>query len=155
MDAALNIYRKPAESHVRRLLAEAELPTSDLSPLHLEHFFACGPIDAPQGVVGLELYGNVALLRSLAVSTGSRGNGYGKALIAHAERYARSQGVREVYLLTTTAAELFERLDYRRIERESAPDVIGQTEEFSALCPSSSVFMVKMLPANSALQPTR
>jgi len=147
VDTALNIYRKPAEAHVRRLLAEGELPTSDLSPLHLEHFFACGPIDAPQGVVGLELYGNVALLRSLAVSTGSRGNGHGKALIAHAERYAASQGVREVYLLTTTAVEWFERFGYRRIDRDSAPDVIGRTEEFSALCPSSSVLMVKVMPA--------
>ena len=155
MAGALSIYRKPAESHVRRLLAEAKLPTSDLSPAHLEHFFACGPVEAPQGVVGLELYGNVALLRSLAVSTGSRGNGYGRALIDHAERYAQSQGVREVYLLTITAAELFERFDYRRIDRESAPVVIRQTEEFSALCPSSSAFMVKTLPANGALQPTR
>jgi amino-acid N-acetyltransferase len=155
MDAALNIYRKPAESHVQRLLAEAKLPTSDLSPAHLEHFFACGPVEAPHGVVGLELYGNVALLRSLAVSPESRGNGYGKALIAYAERYAQSRGVREVFLLTTTAAELFERFDYRRIDRESAPDVIRKTEEFSALCPSTSAFMAKTLPANSALQPTR
>jgi N-acetylglutamate synthase-like GNAT family acetyltransferase len=40
---------------------------------------------------------------------GSRGNGYGKALVAHVERHARSQGVTDVYLLTTTAAEFFER----------------------------------------------
>jgi N-acetylglutamate synthase-like GNAT family acetyltransferase len=155
MDSALNIYRRPAVSHVTRLLAEAKLPASDLSPIHLEHFFACGPVDAPQGVVGLELYGKLALLRSLAVATASQGKGYGRALIEHAELYAQSHGVREVYLLTTTAAELFERFAYRRIDRGSSPDVIRQTEQFSALCPSSSAFMVKTLPAKSALQPTR
>jgi amino-acid N-acetyltransferase len=155
MDGSQNIYRRPAVSHVERLLTEAKLPASDLSPMHLEHFFACGTVDAPQGVVGLELYGNVALLRSLAVAATSRGKGYGQALIDHAERYAQSQGVREVYLLTTTAAELCERFAYRRIDRESSPDVIRQTEHFSALCPSSSAFMVKILPAKSALQPTR
>jgi amino-acid N-acetyltransferase len=140
----LNIYRRPSESQVKLLLVEAKLPMSDLLPKHLEHFFACGPVEAPQGVVGLEIYGKVALLRSLAVSIKTRGNGYAKALISHAERYAQSQRVIEIYLLTTTAAELFERVGYRRIDRESAPDAIRKTEEFSALCPSSSAFMVKM-----------
>ena len=145
MGGALDIYRKPAQSYVKRLLAQAMLPTADLSPGHLEHFFACGPAEAPKGVVGLELYGKVALLRSLAVSIERRGNGYAKALIDHAERYAQCEGVREVYLLTSTAAELFERFGYKRIDRESAPDVIRQTEEFSILCPSSSAVMVKTL----------
>jgi amino-acid N-acetyltransferase len=112
-------------------------------------------VEAPKGVVGLEIYDKVALLRSLAVSADSRRNGYGKALVAQAERYARSRGVTGIYLLTTTAAEFFERLGYKKTDRESAPDAIRRTEEFSALCPSSSAFMVKTLPANPALQPTR
>jgi amino-acid N-acetyltransferase len=149
----MNIYRKPLELRVKHLLAECHLPTTDLSPRHLEHFFACGPLEAPEGVVGLEVYDEGALLRSLAVSPKSRGNGYGKELVAQAERYAQSLGVREVYLLTTTAAEFFERLGYKRTNRESAPEAIRRTEEFSALCPSTSAFMVKTLPANSALQP--
>jgi amino-acid N-acetyltransferase len=148
----MNIYRKPPELRVKHLLAESDLPTRDLSPRHLEHFFACGPLEAPDGVVGLEVYDEVALLRSLAVSAQSRGNGYGKELVAQAEGYAQSLGVREVYLLTTTAAEFFERLGYKRTNRESAPAAIRRTEEFSGLCPSSSAFMVKILPANSALQ---
>jgi amino-acid N-acetyltransferase len=147
----MNTYRKPLEVRVSDLLAECELPTSDLSPRHFEHFFACGPLEAPAGVVGLELYDTVALLRSLAVSAKSRGNGYGKELVAQAERYAQSQGVREIYLLTTTAEEFFERLGYKRTNRESAPSAIRRTEEFSALCPSTSAFMVKTLPSNSVL----
>lgn len=139
----MDIHRNPPEPKVKHLLAESQLPTSDLSPRHLEHFFGCGSVEAPKGVVGLEIYDKVALLRSLAVSADSRGNGCGKALVAQAERYARSQGVTAIYLLTTTAAEFFERLGYKRVDRESAPDAIRQTEEFSALCPSSSAFMVK------------
>jgi amino-acid N-acetyltransferase len=139
----VDIHRNPPEPKVKHLLAESQLPTSDLSPRHLEHFFGCGSVEAPKGVVGLEIYDKVALLRSLAVSADSRGNGCGKALVAQAERYARSQGVTAIYLLTTTAAEFFERLGYKRVDRESAPDAIRQTEEFSALCPSSSAFMVK------------
>jgi amino-acid N-acetyltransferase len=155
MGSTMNIYRNPPERQVKHLLAESQLPASDLSPGHLEHFFGCGPVEAPKGVVGLEVYDKVALLRSLAVSAASRGNGYGKALVAQAERYARSRGVTEIYLSTTTAAEFFERLGYKMTDRETAPDAIRQTQEFSALCPSSSAFMVKTLPANPALQPTR
>ena len=141
----LNIFRNPPESQVKHLLAEAKLPSSDLSSRHLEHFWGCGPVEAPTGVVGLEIYGDVALLRSLAVAVGSRGSGSGRALVAEAERYAQSQGVSRVYLLTTTAEKFFERLGYTKTDRESAPVPIRQTGEFSGLCPSSSTFMVKVI----------
>jgi amino-acid N-acetyltransferase len=70
------------------------------------------------------------------------------ALVAQAERFAHSQGVSRVYLLTTTAEKFFDRLGYRKTDRESAPAPIRQTKEFSGLCPSSSAFMVKALPAS-------
>jgi len=143
----MNIFRNPPEAQVRSLLTECQLPTSDLSPKNLEHFFGCGTAQTPKGVVGLEIYGTVALLRSLAVATDCRGIGCGKALVAEAERYAQSKGVTELYLLTTTAADFFERLGYRRSARENAPEAIRQTKEFSGLCPSSAAVMAKALPA--------
>jgi amino-acid N-acetyltransferase len=146
----MNIFRNPPESQVKRLLAELKLPTSDLSPQGLEHFFGCGPAQLPEGVVGLEIYDEVALLRSLAVATDCRGHGCGKALVAAAERHAWSRGVKELYLLTTTAEQYFERLGYSRTSREGAPEAIRQTQEYSGLCPSSAAFMVKLLPADPA-----
>ena len=121
--------------------------------MHLEHFFACGPAEAPEGVVGLEVYDEVALLRSLAVSTKSRGNGYGKELVSHAEGYAQSLGVKAVYLLTTTAADFFQQLGYKAVDRETAPEAIQQTQQFSVLCPATSAFMVKILPPDSSMKP--
>ena len=143
----MNIFRNPTEVQVRSLLAECQLPTSDLSPKNLEHFLGCGTVQTLKGVVGLEIYDTVALLRSLAVAADCRGIGCGKALVAEAERYAQSKGVTELYLLTTTAADFFERLGYRRSSRENAPQAIRQTEEFSCLCPSSSALMAKALLA--------
>lgn len=100
--------------------------------------------------MGLEVYGNVALLRSLAVSVDFRGRGHGKALVAQAECYAQSQGVKEIYLLTSTAERFFEQLGYQTVARECAPEAIRQTQEFSTLCPSSSAFMLKPLPPGRA-----
>jgi amino-acid N-acetyltransferase len=142
----MNLYRHPPEAEVKRLLAASGLPASDLVPAHLEHFFGCGAAQSPTGVVGLELHGNAALLRSLAVAQDRRGAGCGKALVAEAERYARLQGVSELYLLTTTAERFFERLGYRRTMRDNAPAAIRGTQEFSTLCPSTAAFMVKLLP---------
>jgi amino-acid N-acetyltransferase len=139
----LRIHRRPPEAAARRLLAECHLPVSDLEPRHFENFLACGDKNAPQGIVGLELHGPVALLRSLAVEEKARGKGCGRELVAEAERYAWSQGVKEIYLLTNTAERFFSALGYGRTERESAPEEIRATKEFSTLCPSDSVFMVK------------
>jgi L-amino acid N-acyltransferase YncA len=151
----MNIFRNPCESAVKHLLTESNLPSSDLTPDHLKHFFGCGPTERLNGVVGLEIYGEVALLRSLAVARESRGSGYGRALVAEAETYALSHGVTEIYLLTSTAERFFERLGYRRISREAAPDAIRRTREFSDLCPSSSAFMMKALATDPVLQPTQ
>jgi L-amino acid N-acyltransferase YncA len=148
----MNIFRNPPESAVKKLLAESDLPSSDVTPDHLKHFFGCGTKERLTGVVGLEIYGTVALLRSLAVARDCRGNGFGKALVAKAEDYARSRGVADIYLLTTTAERFFERLGYKRTAREIAPEAIRRTREFTDLCPSSSAFMMKAVPPDAAFQ---
>ena len=96
-------------------------------------------------MVGLELFGEVALLRSLAVASSRRGSGLGSRLVAHAERHARDQGVQSLFLLTTTAEKFFLRRGYTRIPRDEAPAAIKGTREFSGICPASSAFMVKNL----------
>jgi amino-acid N-acetyltransferase len=135
------IFRSPAQPAVLRLLGEAKLPP----PESFAHFFGCGEQELPQGVVGLEIYGTDALLRSLAVDPAVRRRGCARALVAQAQRYAQQRGVRRIYLLTTSAADFFARMGYKRLERDGAPPAIRTTSEFAALCPASSVFMVKEL----------
>lgn len=141
----MEIFRQPSESAVRALLTEAELPSDDITAAHLTHFLGLGHRDAPDGIVGLELYGAEALLRSLAVSHEARGRGLGQALVAAAERQAREHGVTRLYLLTTTAAAFFARLGYVEAPRSQAPASIQATAQFSSLCPTSSAFMMKDL----------
>jgi len=141
----MRIFRRPAQSDVRRLLSAAGLPVEDLSAARLEHFFGCGAPNAPQGIGGIELHGDDALLRSLSVDAQTRGRGCGTALVAALEAHARAHGVRHIYLLTSTAAEFFEGLGYRIVARDHAPASIRATEEFAVLCPANAAFMAKAL----------
>jgi amino-acid N-acetyltransferase len=93
----------------------------------------------------LELFGDVALLRSLVVAASARGQGAGSALLLQAEAHARAHGVRTLYLLTTTAEEFFARRGYTRASRETAPAAIRSTREFAGICPASSAFMSRQL----------
>jgi amino-acid N-acetyltransferase len=141
----MDILTHPSEFEVKRLLTESGLPTSDLSEGHRVQFLGWGQEPELEGVVGLEVYGDVALLRSLAVAPGRRESGLGSRLVAHAERQAWENGVKSLYLLTTTAEDFFLRRGYAKISREEAPAAIKATKEFSGICPVSSAFMVKYL----------
>ena len=142
-----SVFRNPELHDVQRLVAGAGLPTEDLADVDLSHFFGCGSRERPSGVVGLEVFGGAALLRSLVVDPSERGTGGGRLLVAAAEEHARSQGVRSMYLLTTTAERFFEHLGFRRVDRDGAPAAIQATREFANLCPASAAFMVKRLDA--------
>ena len=135
---------------IRALLAAAGLPTADLAAAPPADFWGCREGTALIGVVGLEIHGTVALLRSLAVAPDWQGRGLGAALLAHAERTARQRGITTLYLLTTTAEAFFARHGYVRIPREAAPPVLQQTAEFAALCPASAVCLTKPLDAPPA-----
>lgn len=144
----LMVRARPPRATAVALLEIEGLPVSDLTDAHLEHFFFVGSDGAPAGLVGLEFYGNDALLRSLAVTRSERNCGLARALVEHAEGYAASRAIRAIYLLTTTADRYFERLGYRRLDRTGAPVAIRSSPEFASLCPASSVFMGKVLNVN-------
>lgn len=153
LPADMTIIARPSEATVRRLLLDVGLPASDIAPHKLETFFACERAGKLTAIVGLELFGAAALLRSLAVSPGSRSQGLGALLVAHAENVARASGVASLYLLTNTAVPYFARLGYRQISREAVPDAIRQTEEFTVLCPASAVLMVRNLQPEAQDRP--
>lgn len=140
----MDIHRRPSAAAVRSLLGAAGLPAGDLSD-DLQHFLACGSRESPDGVIGLELYGRDALLRSLVVSPAMRGRGCGKALVDAVETHARDAAVERIFLLTETAEPFFASLGYSVASRDSAPDAIRGSSEFSSLCPASATFMRKVL----------
>ncbi|MGB6356936.1 MAG: arsenic resistance N-acetyltransferase ArsN2, partial [Steroidobacteraceae bacterium] len=133
---AQSIAVGPAPASARGLLAAANLPSSDLTDEQLTKFFYCGPAAAPSALIGLEIYGADALLRSLVVDPSVRSAGLGSALVAHVETHAAKHDVGTLYLLTTTAEAFFARRGYGRIDRSAAPAAIRSTKEFAGLCPA-------------------
>jgi amino-acid N-acetyltransferase len=93
------------------------------------------------GIAGVEGRGECGLLRSFVIRQSYRGKGYGRELCRKIIEQAKLQGMKELYLLTTTAESFFKRLGFRKMEREAAPKAILDTTEFKELCPVSSVCM--------------
>jgi len=95
-------------SEVLALLEEVDLPKEGVAE-HFGEFFVAREGGKLVGCVGQERYGDVALLRSLAVSPSLQRSGLGQSLTTRLLDEARANGVREFVLLTTTARDFFVR----------------------------------------------
>jgi len=127
----------------RHVLTDAGLPVEDLSVEHLA--FVAESDGRFVGVIGLESFGPIGLLRSLVVSEKARADGLGRRLVAALETSEREQDTEELWLLTIDADPYFQRLGYIVRDRANAPPAIRATAEFSRLCPGDAVLMSKML----------
>jgi len=134
------------EKEIVKLLSQAKLPAQDLTLEKLEHFLVAKAKDGSViGAVGVELYQDVGLLRSLVVHPAYQGKGLGKWLTREVESIAQQRSIKTLFLLTTTAAEFFPKLGYQVIQRNRAPMAIAKTQEFKIICPVSAVCLFKTL----------
>ncbi len=114
------------------LLKQNALPFSDI-PEKKDSLFLARSGSLVVGIGGVELLGEYGLLRSLAIKEEEQGKGYGLAVVKGLMNHARQGGVRELYLLTTTATPFFERIGFEKVRRDRAPFPITQTSEFTGL----------------------
>jgi amino-acid N-acetyltransferase len=133
-------------SEVLSLLSRAQLPTAGVADV-FPHFIVAESEGNIVGVVGLELYGGSALLRSAAVEESWRGSGVGRVLVERALDLARERGIDDVYLLTTTAEEYFPKFGFACISRDAVAEEVRSSVEFRTACPASAVAMRKSLKA--------
>ncbi len=141
-------FRAPVDEDVTlagQWLSEAGLPVEDLTIERLA--LVAEQNGEVAGVIGLERFAGLGLLRSLVVSAQHRRSGLGKALVGALEQMALEGDMAELWLLTIDADAWFARLGYEAQARELAPAEIRQTEEFSDLCPGDAVLMRKLLTA--------
>jgi amino-acid N-acetyltransferase len=135
---------QPHRNAIIALLSAEKLPTIDL-PETLDNFIAAIEDAEVIGVAGLEIYGSFGLLRSVAVRSDFRSQGIAAKLLRRIDALASLKGITEIYLLTETASDYFERKTFRRIDRAEVPEELQQSSEFSHVCPQSAIVMKKII----------
>ena len=115
---------------VLALLGEVNLPTEGVAE-HFGEFLVARDEGKLVGCVGQERYGDVMLLRSLAVSPEAQRGGFGKALTRRLLDEALAAGVSEVVLLTTTAKDFFARqFGFAETARSNFDQVFANSPEW-------------------------
>jgi amino-acid N-acetyltransferase len=126
------------------LLKEAKLPTEDID--ENVKLFALENQQEMIGTGGLEQMQSYGLLRSVSIKDSEKGRGFGQEITKRIEDYAKSVGIKELYLLTNTAKDFFAtKQNYEAIERNTAPEAIQNCRQFAQTCPSSATVMRKVL----------
>jgi N-acetylglutamate synthase-like GNAT family acetyltransferase len=108
------------------------------------------------GTAGAEVYGDIALLRSVAITPGLQRQGVGKQLVSRLLQEARRRQIAKVYLLSVTAPEYFAQFGFKRGPRENAPAALHASAEFQGACPACAALMSLTLieaPAMDAALP--
>ena len=107
---------------------------------HFGNFWVADAAGSVVGTAGLEIHGRMGLFRSLAVDADSGGTGIGSRLTWQLLEEAVGLGLREVFLLTTTAAEFFPRFGFVRLRRKDVPADLKESSEYKA-CPETAIAM--------------
>lgn len=126
------------------LLEQGHLLTEDL-PTGLLGFVIAKYEQTPVGVAGLERFGPVGLLRSVAVDPHHQGKQIAAQLVGRLLESAQASSLQDVYLITNTADRYFERHGFQTVNRQEVPAAIQQTQQFNELCPSSAIVMKRSL----------
>jgi amino-acid N-acetyltransferase len=125
---------------IATLLSSLNLPL-DGAEAHLPHFLLALNHDGTiAGVAGIEQYGEVGLLRSVAVADPRKGTG--RLLVEQIVTDARHHGIRQLALLTTTAADYFPRFGFRPIPQSELPPALNASAELQGACPATATAMI-------------
>ncbi len=129
---------------VAALLQSAKLPL-DGARDHFHNYMVAIQDEAIVGCAGLEVYGEVGLLRSVAVTEVLRGTGLGKRLTQAVLDEARAKDIQQVILLTETAPTFFPKFGFQTITRSEVPAPALESVEFKTACPDTAVAMRVLL----------
>jgi amino-acid N-acetyltransferase len=126
------------------LLKDAKLPTEDIDE-NVKLFI----LENQQGIIGtggIEQMKEYGLLRSVSVKNSEKGRGFGQEIAQQIESYAKSVGIKELYLLTNTAKDFFAtKQNFEIVDRNAVPEAIQNCRQFTQTCPSSATLMRKVL----------
>lgn len=129
---------------VEALLRANKLPLEG-ARAHLGTFLLAVSNGEVVGCAGAEVYGPVALLRSVAVAPGLHRQGIGRRLLDRLFHEARRRDIARLYLLTVTAPEYFAQFGFKRAPIDEAPQALKASAELQGACPACAAFMTLAL----------
>jgi amino-acid N-acetyltransferase len=125
---------------ILNLLQTVDLPIEGVKE-NLNYFLLLFDDRQLIGTVGLEIYGEKALLRSLAITKERQGEGFGQRLYHRIIEKARELKISDLYLLTEGAEGFFASRGFKTISREIVDENVKSSIEFQAVCPESATCM--------------
>jgi len=130
-------------SQFSELLTSSNLVPEGLEKENLTLFYTTDELEKVIGVIGVEVYGEACLLRSLAVCNGKRNLGIARNLIREALEFARLEKSFNVYLITETIGDTMMRYGFNNVSREIVPPEILKSPFLNGICPCSCPIMHK------------
>ncbi|MEG9328032.1 arsenic resistance N-acetyltransferase ArsN2 [Salinimicrobium catena] len=147
MELNIQTFEPKDLTAVTEFLTYNKLPASDLTEDNIQLFLAYDEEELI-ATIGLEKHGSSGLLRSLAVKENYRNLEVADKMIKGLFAVCESQGISDIYLLTTTAEKYFLKKEFLKVDRKSVPFEIRQSREFRSICPASAVAMHRQVESS-------
>ena len=140
-DVTISAARASDVGDIKKLLVASGLPVEGVDDHWKTFVVARDRSGAVIGCGGSEPYDTAALIRSIAVAADHRSHGLGRRIVRQLIDRLASRGVRDFFLLTTTAEEYFRKRGFTKIDRDDVNPQLLASREFQDACPSTAVCM--------------
>lgn len=130
---------------ISKLLTDGNLVPSEIDKNNLFWFGIKNGKDGLIAVMGIEVYNDICFFRSLTVRADERNKGLADKLICEVTSFARDYKCIEVYLITSTIADMMKKYGFNIIDRKILPEVIKESPYIKKICPVSSLVMHKKI----------
>jgi amino-acid N-acetyltransferase len=145
-DVALSQAGEADIESIKAILRANDLPIAGVDQ-HWRTFMVARVGERIVGCSGAEAYPVAALIRSVDVLPEYRSHGVGASLVNEVLERLASRGLRDFYLLTTTAENYFRKRGFEPIDRGEVHPQLLASREFQDACPKSAVCMRLLMPA--------
>ena len=144
MSIVVRLAKKNDMIIMEQLLEKASLNKEGLAE-HFDNFLVVEDLRSQPphivGMVGLEIYGEKGILRSLVLRSESWNSKVGVELLALILSYGWRKGLKEVYLMTRSSQAFFEYWGFVEMDWSELPDVLRQSSQFQEYDPAYVILM--------------
>jgi len=129
MPVELRRARRDEMETVRQIIVSENMPAMELDRW-IEDFWVLDKDGELVGCAGVEVYGEAAVLRSVATAPSIRGTGEGIRLVKRCLEYAREKGAKRCYLFTMTAEDFFPRFGFERCTLDDFETAVRESWQY-------------------------